>query len=180
MRFLRVTHSIPDGMAVAVDTPLRHGPAHRRLQDSTRRRSTGAPTDLHGFAEEASGRGVHLLLSDSTNAEEAGYTTSETERRPGAARHRARTPPGIVVAACFSSHIHRIQQIVDAAVADERVVAFLGRSMHNSVARPGELGSCTCDDRDVGRHRGGRAPRPRPRRGDLHGIAGRAVSARSR
>jgi ribonuclease J len=57
--------------------------------------------------------------------------------------------PVIVVAACFSSHIHRIQQIVNAAVADERVVAFLGRSMHTSVNAARALGLLRVDDRDV-------------------------------
>ncbi len=67
MRFLRVTHSIPDGMAVAVDTPfgtILHTGDFKIDQTPL----DGRPTDLHGFAEEASGTGVHLLLSDSTNA----------------------------------------------------------------------------------------------------------------
>ena len=73
MRFLRVTHSIPDGMAVAIDTPfgtILHTGDFKIDQTPL----DGRPTDLHGLAEEASGTGVHLLLSDSTNAEEAGYT----------------------------------------------------------------------------------------------------------
>ena len=68
MRFLRVTHSIPDGMAVAIDTPfgtLLHTGDFKIDQTQL----DGRPTDLHGLAEEAStGKGVHLLLSDSTNA----------------------------------------------------------------------------------------------------------------
>jgi ribonuclease J len=56
--------------------------------------------------------------------------------------------PGIVVVACFSSHIHRIQQVVDAAVANERVVCIVGRSMHNSVAAARRLGILRLDDRD--------------------------------
>ena len=57
--------------------------------------------------------------------------------------------PNIVVAACFSSHIHRVQQIVNAARADQRVVAFLGRSMETSVAAARRLGILKVDDRDV-------------------------------
>jgi ribonuclease J len=91
---------------------------------------------------------VHLLLSDSTNAEEAGYTSSERSVGPVVNRIVANAPE-IVVAACFSSHIHRIQQIVNAAVANERVVAFLGRSMHNSVRAARSLGLLQVDDRDV-------------------------------
>ena len=86
MRFLRVTHSIPDGMAVAVDTPfgtILHTGDFKIDQTPL----DGRPTDLHGFAEEASGSGVHLLLSDSTNAEEAGYTSQRTQRRSRAAAH---------------------------------------------------------------------------------------------
>ncbi len=147
MRFLRVTHSIPDGMAVAVDTPfgtILHTGDFKIDQTPL----DGRPTDLHGFAEEASGAGVHLLLSDSTNAEEAGYTSSE--RSVGPVLHRIiEQAPGIVVAACFSSHIHRIQQIVDAARANERVVAFLGRSMHNSVNAARSLGLLHVPDQDV-------------------------------
>jgi ribonuclease J len=148
MRFLRVTHSIPDGMAVAVDTPfgtILHTGDFKIDQTPL----DGRPTDLHGFAEEASGpKGVHLLLSDSTNAEEAGYTSSE--RSVGPVVHRIiEQAPGIVVVACFSSHIHRIQQVIDAARANERVVAFLGRSMHNSVGAARELGLLHVPDQDV-------------------------------
>ncbi len=147
MRFLRVTHSIPDGMAVAVDTPfgtILHTGDFKIDQTPL----DGRATDLHGLAEEASGAGVHLLLSDSTNAEEAGYTSSERSVGPVVARI-IENAPNIVVAACFSSHIHRIQQIVNGARANERVVAFLGRSMHNSVAQARKLGLLNVDDRDV-------------------------------
>jgi ribonuclease J len=147
MRFLRVTHSIPDGMAVAIDTPL-GTILHTGDFKIDQTPLDGRATDLHGLAEEASGRGVHLLLSDSTNAEEAGYTSSERSVGPVLQRIVADAPE-IVVAACFSSHIHRIQQIVNAAVADERVVAFLGRSMHNSVRAARALDLLRVDERDV-------------------------------
>ena len=146
MRFLRVTHSIPDGMAVVVDTPygtILHTGDFKIDQTPI----DGRPTDLHGLAEEA-GRGVHLLLSDSTNAEEAGYTASE--RSVGPVLHDiVANAPEIVVVACFSSHIHRIQQVVNAARSNERVVAFLGRSMLKSVAAARRLGFLHVDDRDV-------------------------------
>jgi len=146
MRFLHVTHSIPDGMAVAVDTP--HGTVlHTGDFKIDPTPIDGWPTDLHGLAEEA-GRGVHLLLSDSTNAEEPGHTASE--KSVGPVLHQiVGNAPGIVVVACFSSHIHRVQQVVDAALADGRVVAFLGRSMHNSVAAARRLGILRLDDDDV-------------------------------
>ena len=146
MRFFHVTHSIPDGLAIAVDTPagtvLHTGDF--KLDPTP---IDGFATDLHGFAEEA-GRGVHVLLSDSTNAEEPGHSMSERSVGP-ILRDIVANAPGIVVAACFSSHIHRIQQIVDAAIADGRVVTFLGRSMQNSVGAARRLDILRLDDRDV-------------------------------
>jgi ribonuclease J len=146
MRFLRVTHSIPDGMAVVIDTPF-GSILHTGDFKIDQTPLDGRPTDLHALAEEA-GRGVHLLLSDSTNAEESGYTASERSVGPVLQDIIARAPQ-LVVVACFSSHIHRIQQVVNAARADERVVAFLGRSMHQSVGAARALGILHAPERDV-------------------------------
>jgi len=146
MRFIRVTHSIPDGMAVVIDTPF-GAILHTGDFKIDQTPLDGRPTDLHALAEEAGG-GVHLLLSDSTNAEEAGYTASERSVGPVIADIVSRAPQ-IVVVACFSSHIHRIQQVVNAARADERVVAFLGRSMHQSVEAARRLGLLHVPDADV-------------------------------
>jgi ribonuclease J len=146
MRFLRVTHSIPDGMAVVIDTPF-GSILHTGDFKIDQTPLDGRPTDLHGLAEEA-GRGVHLLLSDSTNAEEAGYTTSERSVGPALQDIISRAPQ-LVVVACFSSHIHRIQQVVNAARTDERVVAFLGRSMHQSVEAARALGILHVPETDV-------------------------------
>ena len=146
MRFLRVTHSIPDGMAVVIDTPygsILHTGDFKIDQTPL----DGRATDLHALAEEA-GRGVHLLLSDSTNAEEAGYTESERSVGPVLQDIISRAPQ-LVVVACFSSHIHRIQQVVNAARADERVVAFLGRSMLQSVEAARLLGILHVPEGDV-------------------------------
>jgi ribonuclease J len=146
MRFLRVTHSIPDGMAVVIDTP--HGSIlHTGDFKIDQTPLDGRATDLHALAEEA-GRGVHLLLSDSTNAEESGYTDSERSVGPVLQDIIARAPQ-LVVVACFSSHIHRIQQVVNAARADERVVAFLGRSMLQSVEAARLLGILHVPEGDV-------------------------------
>ncbi|OFW77388.1 MAG: hypothetical protein A2Z48_11580 [Actinobacteria bacterium RBG_19FT_COMBO_70_19] len=146
MRFMRVTHSIPDGMAVAIDTPF-GAILHTGDFKIDQTPLDGRPTDLHALAEEA-GRGVHLLLSDSTNAEETGYTASERSVGPVLTDIVARAPQ-LVVVACFSSHIHRIQQVVNAARANERVVAFLGRSMHQSVDAARRLGHLMVPDQDV-------------------------------
>jgi ribonuclease J len=146
LRFLRVTHSIPDGVAVAIDTPfgtILHTGDFKIDQTPL----DGRPTDLHALAEEAN-RGVHLLLSDSTNAEEAGFTPSERSVGPVIQDIIARAPK-LVVVACFSSHIHRIQQVVNAARANERVVAFLGRSMHQSVNAARDLGLLEVPEADV-------------------------------
>ena len=146
MRFLRVTHSIPDGMAVAIDTP--HGVLlHTGDFKIDQTPLDGKPTDLQALAREAQ-RGVHLLLSDSTNAEEPGYTASERSVGPVLEEIVAHAPE-LVVAACFSSHIHRVQQIVDAALENDRLVAFLGRSMHQSVAAARRIGILEIDDEDV-------------------------------
>jgi ribonuclease J len=137
VRFLRVTHSIPDGVALAIDTPfgtLLHT-GDFRLDPTP---IDGRVTDLQGLAEEAR-RGVHVLLSDSTNAEEAGTVESERTVGPELAAI-VRDAPRLVVVACFASHIHRIQQVCDAARAAGRKVAFLGRSMHQSVEQAGSLG----------------------------------------
>ena len=146
MRFLRVTHSIPDGMAVVIETPygsILHTGDFKIDQTPL----DGRATDLHALAEEA-GRGVHLLMSDSTNAEESGYTDSERSVGPVLQDIISRAPQ-LVVVACFSSHIHRIQQVVNAARSDERVVAFLGRSMLQSVEAARELGILHVPEGDV-------------------------------
>jgi ribonuclease J len=148
LRFLRVTHSIPDGMAVVIDTPF-GSILHTGDFKMDPTPLDGRPTDLHGLAEEAGrGKEVHLLLSDSTNAEEPGHTASERSVGP-VLREIVAAAPGLVVAACFSSHIHRIQQIVNAARANERIVAFLGRSMHTSVDAARRLGLLQVPEQDV-------------------------------
>ena len=146
MRFLRVTHSIPDGMAVVIETPygsILHTGDFKIDQTPL----DGRATDLHALAEEA-GRGVHLLMSDSTNAEESGYTDSERSVGPVLQDIISRAPQ-LVVVACFSSNIHRIQQVVNAARSDERVVAFLGRSMLQSVEAARQLGILHVPEGDV-------------------------------
>jgi ribonuclease J len=145
-RFLRVTHSIPDGVAVAIDTrfgTLLHT-GDFRLDPTP---IDGRITDLQGLAEEAR-RGVHVMLSDSTNAEHAGTIESERSVGPEVAAI-IRNAPRLVVVACFASHIHRIQQVCDAARSAGRKVAFLGRSMHQSVEQAGSLGYLRVPEEDI-------------------------------
>jgi len=130
VRFHRVSHSIPDGCAVAIDLPagvLLHS-GDFKLDPTP---IDGRFTDLQGIAAEAS-RGVHVLLSDSTNAEDPGITGSERSVGP-VLFEIIRDAPHLVVVACFASHIHRVQQVANAARNAGRQVAFLGRSMHQSV-----------------------------------------------
>jgi len=141
-----VTHSIPDGLAIAVDTPfgsVLHSGDFKLDQTPL----DGRPTDLQGLAAEAA-RGVHLFLSDSTNAEETGYIPSERTIGP-VLRDIVAKSPRLVVIACFSSHIHRVQQAADAARASNRVVAFLGRSMHQGTRAARELGILHIADEDI-------------------------------
>jgi ribonuclease J len=137
-----VTHSVPQGFAIALHTPqgviLHTGDFKLDPTPVDDRR-----TDLARIGALAGTEGIRLLLADSTNAEEPGHTDSE--RAVGASlRHifAARAGKRIVVA-CFASHIHRVQQLIDAAVAVGRRVATLGRSMGKNVELARNLGLLT-------------------------------------
>ena len=95
------------------------------------------PTDLAGFARLGDA-GVDLLLSDSTNAEIPGVGPS-SGHRAGAGRDLRGAEQRIIVA-CFASHVHRVQQVLDAAAAHGRKVAFVGRSMVRNMGIARELG----------------------------------------
>ena len=130
MRFYRVSHSIPDGTAVAIDMPagtLLHSGDFKLDQTPI----DGRVTDLQGIAAEAR-KGIHVFLSDSTNSEDPGSTGSERSIGP-VLFDIIRDARELVVVACFASHIHRVQQVVNTAQKTGRKVAFLGRSMHQSV-----------------------------------------------
>ncbi len=137
LEFFAVNHSIPDGLAVAVrteaglvlhtgDFKMDQFPLDNRL------------TDLGGFARLAD-EGVDLFLVDSTNADVPGFTTSERDLAP-AIDEVFRNAPKRIVVSSFASHIHRIQQILDAAERHGRKVAFVGRSMVRNMDIAGRLG----------------------------------------
>jgi ribonuclease J len=132
-----VSHSVPDATGVALDTPegmIVHS-GDFKLDPTP---IDGRPTDLPTFATLGR-KGVRLLLGDSTNAEREGFEPSESSvGRPIA--DLIGDAEGRVFAACFSSHVHRVQQIVDAGVAAGRKIAFFGRSMHRVTAIAVELG----------------------------------------
>jgi ribonuclease J len=137
VEFLQVSHSIPDGVALAIRTPagmivhtgdfkFDQSPVDGKLADYRR-------------LSELGDSGVLALLSDSTNAGRDGFTPSE--RAVGVAFEEIfRSAPGRVVVACFASNIHRIQQVLDVAAALGRQVAINGKSMVANTRIAGELG----------------------------------------
>jgi len=139
IEFVPVAHSVPHGFALAFHTPqgviLHTGDFKLDLTPVDGRR-----TDLTRIGAMAAEEGIRLLLSDSTNAEENGYAPSE--RAVGQVLmelFEAHADRRIIVA-CFASHVHRIQQVADAAMASGRYIATLGRSMGRNVAFARELG----------------------------------------
>ncbi|MGZ6957731.1 MAG: ribonuclease J [Acidimicrobiia bacterium] len=140
VEFVPVTHSVPHAFAAAYHTPqgtiLHTGDFKLDLTPVDGRR-----TDLARLGEIARRPGgVRLLLSDSTNAERPGYTPSEAT--VGAAlRTLFREHEGKrLIVASFASHLHRVQQVVEAAIANGRKVAFVGRSMGKNVTLAREMG----------------------------------------
>ncbi len=139
VEFIPVTHSVPHGFATAFHTPqgtiLHTGDFKLDLTPVD-----GRLTDLARIGALASGDGIRLLLSDSTNAEEPGYARSETSVGQVLYhlfhQHEGRR----IVIACFASHIHRVQQIADAALSFGRKVATLGLSMKKNVRLAREMG----------------------------------------
>jgi len=134
---LNVAHSVPQATGVVLDTPegyIVHS-GDFKLDPTP---IDGHPTDLATFA--GFGRsGVRLLLCDSTNAERSGFVPSEsTVGQPF--RDFVARAEGRVIVACFASHLHRVQQALNAVVADGRRFAFLGRSMVRNSEIGYELG----------------------------------------
>ncbi len=137
LEFVAVNHSIPDALAVAIrtlaglvlvtgDFKMDQLPLDGRI------------TDLRAFARLGE-EGVDLFLVDSTNAEVPGFTPLERDIGPVLDRVIAQAP-GKVIVASFSSHIHRVQQVLDAAHAHGRRVALLGRSMIRNMGIAADLG----------------------------------------
>ncbi|GID25849.1 ribonuclease J [Paractinoplanes brasiliensis] len=141
--FFAVNHSIPDALAVAVRTPaglVLHTGDFKMDQVPL----DGRITDLAGFARLGA-EGVDLLLSDSTNAEVPGFVAPERDIGPvlssifGKARGR-------IIVASFASHVHRVQQVMDAAWEFDRKVALIGRSMVRNMGIARDLGLLNIPD----------------------------------
>jgi ribonuclease J len=156
VEFVAVNHSIPDALAVMVRTPggtILHTGDFKMDQLPLDNRIT----DLRSFARLGQ-EGVDLFLVDSTNAEVPGFTTPERDIAPALDRVFARSRQRIIVA-CFASHVHRVQQIMDAAVAHGRKVVYVGRSMVRNMTVARELGylrvpgDTLIDLRDIEAHR---------------------------
>lgn len=135
--YIPVSHSIPDAAGIAFDTPegiIVHS-GDFKLDPTP---IDGVPTDLRSFATIGK-KGVRLLLADSTNAEREGYVPSEITvgvRLNEIVSHAE----GRILVACFASHVHRVQQAIDAVIRDGRKFAFIGRSMLRNSEIAADLG----------------------------------------
>jgi ribonuclease J len=140
LEFVAVNHSIPDALAVAIRTPagmVLHTGDFKMDQLPL----DGRITDLRAFARLGE-EGVDLFLTDSTNAEVPGFTTSEKDIAPVLDRVFHTSKQRIIVA-CFASHVHRVQQVMDAASEHGRKVAYVGRSMVRNMGIARDLGYLT-------------------------------------
>ncbi|WP_327679576.1 ribonuclease J [Streptomyces sp. NBC_00467] len=135
--FIAVNHSIPDALAVAIRTPAGMA-VHTGDFKMDQLPLDGRLTDLHAFAR-LSEEGIDLLLSDSTNAEVPGFVPPERDISNVLRTVFANAQKRIIVAS-FASHVHRIQQILDAAHEYGRRVAFVGRSMVRNMGIARDLG----------------------------------------
>jgi ribonuclease J len=143
LQFYAVSHSIPDALAVALRTPggtILHTGDFKMDQTPL----DGRLTDLPGFSRLGD-EGVDLLLADSTNAEVPGFIPSEREVGKVVADVITRAA-GRIIVACFASHVHRVQQVLNAAVESERHATLVGRSMIRNMQIARELGLLTVPD----------------------------------
>ncbi len=137
LEFIAVNHSIPDALAVVIATTagvVLHTGDFKMDQLPLDDRIT----DLRAFARLGEA-GVDLFLVDSTNADVPGFTPSEREIGPVIEAVIAKAPRRVIVAS-FSSHVHRVQQVLDAAIANKRKVVLMGRSMVRNMGIAAELG----------------------------------------
>ncbi|WP_298890517.1 ribonuclease J [uncultured Serinicoccus sp.] len=135
--FVAVNHSIPDALAVFIRTSggtILHTGDFKMDQLPL----DGRITDLRAFARLGE-EGVDLFMTDSTNAHVPGFTTPERQIAPAIERVFHNAARRIIVA-CFSSHVHRVQQVLDAAEESGRKVAMVGRSMIRNMGIAADLG----------------------------------------
>jgi ribonuclease J len=137
---IRVTHSIADGIGLAIHTPV-GTIVHTGDFKLDPRPLDGETPDYQRFTELGE-QGVLALCSDSTNVDRPGHTPSETDVGEALAERFARAP-GRIIVATFASHIHRIQQILTLAAREGRRVALVGMSMNRNVTVASALGYLT-------------------------------------
>ena len=140
LEFVAVNHSIPDALAVAIHTgagTVLHTGDFKMDQLPL----DGRITDLRTFARLGE-EGVDLFLVDSTNADIPGFTPSEREIMPALNRVIGATKRRVIVAS-FSSHVHRVQQVIDIAAKHDRKVVFIGRSMVRNMKIAEDMGYLT-------------------------------------
>jgi ribonuclease J len=137
LEFVAVNHSIPDALAVAIHTTA-GTVLHTGDFKMDQLPLDGRITDLRTFARLGE-EGVDIFLVDSTNADVPGFTPSEREIMPALNRVIASTKRRVIVAS-FSSHVHRVQQVIDTAALHHRKVAFIGRSMIRNMKIAQEMG----------------------------------------
>ncbi len=140
VEFIAVNHSIPDSLALAIHTKagtILHTGDFKMDQLPL----DGRITDLRTFARLGA-EGVDLFLVDSTNADVPGFTPSEREIMPALNRVIAATKRRVIVAS-FSSHVHRVQQVIDIAALHGRKVVFIGRSMVRNMKIAEDMGYLT-------------------------------------
>jgi ribonuclease J len=137
LEFVAVNHSIPDALAVVINTG-----AGRVLATGDFKMDQlpldGRITDLRTFARLGE-QGVDLFMVDSTNADVPGFTPSEREIMPALNRVISSTKRRVIVAS-FSSHVHRVQQIIDVSAQHGRKVVFIGRSMVRNMKIAEDMG----------------------------------------
>ena len=137
LEFVAVNHSIPDALAVMVRTSA-GSILHTGDFKMDQLPLDGRLTDLRAFARLGE-EGVDLFMVDSTNADVPGFTPREADIGPVLEQIIHRAPRRVIVAS-FASHIHRVQQVIDAAVSSNRRVALVGRSMVRNMGIAHELG----------------------------------------
>src|SRR5699024_5765962 len=137
LEFVAVNHSIPDSLAIAIRTEagtILHTGDFKMDQLPL----DGRITDLRAFARLGE-EGVDLFMTDSTNAECPAFTPTEKDIGPVIDQYIGQAQRRVIVAS-FASHIHRVQQVLNAAVKHKRKVAFVGRSMVNNMGIASKLG----------------------------------------
>ncbi|WET81754.1 ribonuclease J [Amycolatopsis sp. QT-25] len=143
LEFFAVNHSIPDALAVAIRTPA-GVVLHTGDIKLDQLPLDGRLTDLAGFSRLGD-EGVDLFCVDSTNAEVPGFVMPERDIGPVLDDVVRRVDQRVIVA-CFASHVHRVQQVLDAATRHGRRVAFVGRSMVRNMGIAADLGLLNVPD----------------------------------